>query len=210
VSLRTIVTQAQVNLAAIHYHFGSKEALFEAVFARRASAIATEREASLAKLSEGDTLPSIEQVLRAFLEPGLRPERPTESMTGGAVFARLRARLMADDTEFSRALQAKYFDNASSGFVVLLRQLLPHLSQAELYWRFHFMLGSMMYQMAGVDRICQLSKGRFSAADNRVALDRMVALFSAAFRRPEDGAVPAARTASRRLSGAKPQRNLSR
>src|SRR5690554_3439746 len=33
-SLRTITSKARVNLAAVNYHFGSKKALIQAVFAR--------------------------------------------------------------------------------------------------------------------------------------------------------------------------------
>ncbi len=49
-SLRVLTKAAGVNLAAVHYYFGSKEALLDAVLERRAEAVNLERLASLARL----------------------------------------------------------------------------------------------------------------------------------------------------------------
>ena len=43
VGLRAITAEAEVNLASIAYHFGSKDGLLEALFAQRAAPIAHER-----------------------------------------------------------------------------------------------------------------------------------------------------------------------
>jgi len=196
VSLRTIVADASANLAAIHYHFGSKEALFEAVYARRARVIADDRLHRLQEIAAAGKTPTVEAVIEAFLVPGIRDDIPRRS--GGATFARLRARLMADDSEFGRALQAKYFDESSKAFLVVLATLLPHLPARELHWRFHFMLGAMMYQMAKVNRIEQLSDGKFSAADVNVGLDRLVAFFAYGFKAPVDLGIQLATPLSRR------------
>src|SRR5689334_6672408 len=70
-SLRTITSAAGVNLAAIHYHFRSKEALLEAVVSRRADAVNSRRLEILDQLRKdagGRPLP-LEQIFEAFLGP---------------------------------------------------------------------------------------------------------------------------------------------
>ena len=81
VSIRTIVTAAGVNLAALHYHFGSKEQLLSEIFAARAKPIAEERMRLLAEINL-DHAPSIERILEAFLRPASQSV-PT-AVSGGA------------------------------------------------------------------------------------------------------------------------------
>src|SRR5882762_8389834 len=71
VSLRAIIADAKVNLAAIHYHYRSKEALFDAVILRRLEPINRERLALLDSYEK----PTLEQVLEAFLAPAFRKSR---------------------------------------------------------------------------------------------------------------------------------------
>src|SRR6266852_6889178 len=68
VSLRAIIADAKVNLAAIHYHYRSKEALFDAVILRRLEPINRERLAILDSYEQ----PTLEQILEAFLAPAFR------------------------------------------------------------------------------------------------------------------------------------------
>ena len=71
-SLRAIVREADVNLAAIYYHFRSKEELFIVVVKRVAQPIVREQLRQLKILEESEKLPSIPEVLTAFVTPPLR------------------------------------------------------------------------------------------------------------------------------------------
>ena len=76
-SLRSIIAEAGVNLAAVHYHFHSKEALLEAVILRRSVPANQERLALLdrfEKAAEGKPVP-LEKVIEAFVAPTFRMSR---------------------------------------------------------------------------------------------------------------------------------------
>ena len=91
VSLRRIIAVAGVNLASVHYHFGSKEALIEAILARRIKPLNQERLACLAKAERkaGKAGASLPRILEALIGPTLRLSRDTSR--GGDRFVRLRS-----------------------------------------------------------------------------------------------------------------------
>src|SRR3954471_22630083 len=68
-SLRTIIGDAKVNLAAIHYHYHSKEELLDSVLMRRIEPVNRER---LEMLNACGESPSLEAVLEAFIAPAMR------------------------------------------------------------------------------------------------------------------------------------------
>ena len=91
-SLRQIIGKAKVNLAAIHYHFGSKESLLEAVLARRLVPLNAERLALLDvyERAAGKRAVPLPKVLEALVGPALRLSR--DPGKGGERFMRLLGR----------------------------------------------------------------------------------------------------------------------
>src|SRR2546430_15599341 len=71
-SMRILTAKAGVNLAAVNYHFGSKDALIEAVFRRRLDPMNVARIGELDKLAAAESAPPPDAVLRAFITPRLR------------------------------------------------------------------------------------------------------------------------------------------
>ena len=180
VGLRAISTAANVNLASISYHFGSKEKLVEEVFRRRAEKIAGDRILGLKRaLADPDKTLRLERIVRAFLESGFTGGDTPES---AARFARLRARISTEDTDLARRLLSECFDAGSRQFIAALAELLPDLDDEQVAWRFHSMLGVMVYTMANPGRIQALTEGHCDPSDYLAAVDHLVPIVAAMFR----------------------------
>lgn len=179
-SVRSILAAAGANVAAVHYHFGSKEKLVEEVFRRRAGKIASDRVRGLKRaLADPDKTWRLERILRAFLESGFTGGDTPE---GALRFARLRARISTEDTALARRLLAECFDASSRQFLAALATVLPDLDAVDIAWRFHAMLGVMVYTMANPGRIQQLTDGACDPSDYLDAVDRLVPIVAAIFR----------------------------
>ena len=150
-SMRMITSMAEVNLAAVNYHFGSKEGLLREVFRRRLAWLNRERTAALdvleAKAGGAPLKPS--QVLEAFFGTLLRIGE--DDSLGGMTFLRLLGRTLTDPAEFIRAFFAKEYAEVLERYKHALFRALPDVPKAEIVWRLHFMLGAMSYAIAGTD-----------------------------------------------------------
>ncbi|WP_291987331.1 TetR/AcrR family transcriptional regulator [Candidatus Accumulibacter sp. ACC007] len=150
-SMRVITTRADVNLAAVNYHFGSKEALLREVFRRRLSWLNRERlyalDALEAEAAGAPLKPS--QILEAFFGTLLRiGEHPS---LGGMTFLRLLGRTLTEPAEFIRTFFASEYAEVIDRYKQALYNALPDVPKAEIVWRLHFMLGAMSYAIAGTD-----------------------------------------------------------
>jgi len=149
-SLRGITTDAGVNLAAVNYHFGSKEGLIQAVFRRRLDALNTERLGRLERVeaTAGDGKPHLRAALEAFIVPALEMSHDPEH--DGVVFMRLLARVMSERDRALRAFLADRYGHVIKRFADVLGRALPELSDEDLFWRLNFVVGALTYSMAEV------------------------------------------------------------
>ncbi len=136
-SLRSIAIEAKVNLAATHYHFGSKEGLFAATVHRHIKPITEKRFQALdALLSSAEPL-TVENIMKAFLSPLV-------DASISKVLPRLMGRVFGEPEFISRPLLEQEFGATSSRFIDALQIALPDVDLIDLQWRFHFTLGSMI------------------------------------------------------------------
>ncbi len=142
-SLRHIIAEAGVNLAAIHYHFGSKQELLDELVMRKAGPVNEERLAMLdrAEAEAGPGGPSLEQVLAAFFLPMARVADQNPR------FGRLMGRIYAEGLLLP--VVHRNFQPVIARFFPAMRQALPGLSHEEFAWRVHFMIGAMAHTMCG-------------------------------------------------------------
>lgn len=136
-SLRAIASLSGVNLAAAHYHFGSKEALFEAAIHRRVRPINEIRLQALDQLEAGTGVISVQSILAAFFKPF------TQGDVSSSV-PQLIGRIYGEPKFITKALLEREFGVVVSRFSGALARALPEVDEAEILWRFHFMIGSMI------------------------------------------------------------------
>jgi AcrR family transcriptional regulator len=179
-SLRSVTAEAGVNVAAVHYHFGSKEALLSAVIGRRIAPVNEKRLKLLDQLEArlGSTPPSVEQILETFLVPAL--ELPADMSRDGSNPRRVVGRIYSEPVEVIHPLLTKQFGALVRRYLVALEQALPELPRSELIWRFHFMIGAMTHVIAGNHELGPAI--RVSPATSRASVRRMVDFLAAGFR----------------------------
>ena len=181
VSVRDITTAAGVDVALIHYHFGSKPLLFESVFMRRAELLNTERlrrlEAVVAR-HRGGAAP-VEDIIDAFTHPLL--DRSERGDPGWKAYFALIAQVN-NSKEFGGLMMTRYFDPVVHAFIGALRRTMPDCTERDLFWSYHFLSGALTLTFAETGRIDNLSRGVCRSNDLDSVHERMVPFIAAGFR----------------------------
>ncbi len=143
-SLRLLTEQAKANLAAVNYHFGSKENLLHAVIERHLTPLNAERRTRLEEVMrcsrEQSQRPAVANLLRAFIQPPLefRSTNPA-----AREFLTLVGRSWNDPDQTVRRCVVSLGLPIFQYFSECLRQALPDLPQPVLQTRLQFLIGAM-------------------------------------------------------------------
>ncbi len=143
-SLRQVTGHADVNLAAVNYHFGSKDNLVTEVFRRRMDEMSRARLQQL-QAAQAQAPTQLEAVLRAFIEPALALSLDRQ---GGGAFVRVLARAYAERNERLRRFLSDNYGHVPREFSRVLAECLPDLDRETLHWRLDFLAGALTYAMA--------------------------------------------------------------
>ena len=173
-SMRQITGEAGVNLAAVNYHFGSKESLMQEVFRRRLDWLNEERLRVLneMELAAGDNPLKPSQIVDGFFGTLLR--MADDEARGGVTFLRLLGRTLTDPSEFIRTFLANEYAGVMERYKAALFKALPDVPKAEIVWRFHFMLGAISYAIAGTDALRVVTDWQIEPSDSFDRTDRLV------------------------------------
>ncbi len=147
-SLRQLTSAAGVNLAAVNYHFGSKDRLIEEVFRRRLDELNGRRMAALSRIA-GQSETNLEDVLAAFIKPALDLSHDGN----GSLFMRVLARAFAEHDDTLRKFLSENYGHVMRQFTAEFARLLPDLSKEELYWRVDLVTGALTHAMSGFGMI---------------------------------------------------------
>lgn len=183
-SLRAIIGAAGVNLAAVHYHFGSKEALLASLLARRFQPLNELRLGLLDGLEAAHPrgpLP-LAAVLDALIGPAIRMSG--DAGQGGEVFMALAGRLFSEPNERVQEVFNSQFREVAQRFHGALQRALPKLPPTELHWRIHFLIGTLAHTMCGGDRLVFFSRGQCDPGDKDAVIRRLVAYNAEGLRAP--------------------------
>ncbi|AJY28170.1 bacterial regulatory s, tetR family protein [Burkholderia thailandensis 34] len=183
-SMRQITSRAAVNLAAVNYHFGSKEALIHAMLSRRLDQLNEERLRILDRF-DAQLGPHVtcEHVLGAMFIPALQASR--DPQRGGRAFLRLIGRAYTDPSAFVRNFLTAHYASVAGRFFDAFQRALPNLPRAELGWRLHYAIGALSGALAGAETeslIDEFTQGRTMNDVQMIA--RLSALIVAALKAP--------------------------
>jgi AcrR family transcriptional regulator len=180
VTLRDIVAAAGVNLAAVNYHFGSKDELIAELFISRSLATNRERLNELRRAEQqGGGRAEISAILRALVGPTLRgclgPDRERSPA------ARFMIRASIEAVAPIRRIKNREIDHLKK-FAAAMRRSLPSCADVELYWGLHFALAMAHQTIRDSERLTRLSEGLCDLGDVEAMIERIVALSAMALR----------------------------
>ena len=181
VTIREVAREAGVDTALVHYYFGSKRELFDAVFLRRAEVWNSERVDAVNRYAReaGPGGMTLEGLLEAFLRPPFQ-----WSLKGGPGwkhYSALVAQTNANPT-FGGETMARYFDPAIRRLIELIKEVMPDAREVDLYWAYHMLSGALTLTLGETGRLDRLSGGIARSGDLESACDYMVRFAAAGFR----------------------------
>jgi len=183
-SLRDITGEADANLAAVNYHFQSKEGLLSAIFERFVGPVNRERLETLdaieARVGRGPA--DIEELLQAFLGPAFCRRR--ERGVDGARFMRLAGRMHSETDEHLRSILLSQFQEVARRFGKAFRKALPHLDENEVHLRTHFLVGAMAHTLLWSENMPGPPFGRRRTVPPEEALEGLVRFAAAGLAAP--------------------------
>ena len=178
VTMRDIVAAAGVNLAAVNYHFGSKDELLAELFVSRSTVLNKERFAELKSVQEsGGGRASVAAILHALAAPPLRwclsPDRQQSAA------ARFMTRASTETVPPIKKIVDREFRHLQR-FADALIEALPNRSEADIYWGLHFTLAMIRQTVTDRERLRKLSGGACDMDDTEAIITRIVVAGNAA------------------------------
>ncbi len=179
VTTRQVASEAGVDTALIHYYFGAKRELFDAVLLRRAEILNRDRaEAMTAYEAAHPQTMTAEGIIAAFVDPLI--ERAHSGGQGWKNYCALVAQVN-NTPAWGGETMHRFFDPVVHQLVETLKRALPDAELPDLYWCYQFLTGSMMLTVSETGRIDQLSDGQCHSSDLDAARQRLYAYCAAGF-----------------------------
>ncbi|WP_417665496.1 TetR/AcrR family transcriptional regulator [Pseudidiomarina sp.] len=167
-SLRQITADAEVNLASVNYHFGSKKALIQAVMARYLEVLMPALSQELDGLAQ-KTQVTTRDVFDCFRNP-LNELRHVRKH-GPTIFLSLLGFAYADIQGHLRRYTMDHFGDVMQNLLAALHVANPNLSPVDMFWRLHFVLGATVFAQVSGPALREIAAADFGEA---IAADQMI------------------------------------
>jgi AcrR family transcriptional regulator len=180
VTVRAVAVECGVDSALVHYYFGTKQELFDAVFARRSAMINQDRLDAMGRYEEeyGDGM-TVEGVAAAFLMPLL--DRARHRDPGWKNYFALLG-LVNNSRGWGADTMTSNFDPVVRRFIGLLQRVLPQAATEDLFYSYHFLTGALCLTLSDTGRLDRLSEELALPSDMAAIAPRMIAYAAAGFR----------------------------
>ncbi|MEM8663514.1 MAG: TetR/AcrR family transcriptional regulator [Pseudomonadota bacterium] len=177
-SIRDVAGAAGVQLHAVGYHFGPKEALFDAVVARRAAIMTDLRQQALAimRAAAGAAPIAIAELVRAYVSPFIHSAGHGEP--GWRNYAALMGRLA--NSPLGTEIIARHYDGTARAYIAEFRRTLPDADATETVDAFLHMVAAMLSICARTGRSERLA-GPASRHSIAQSLETLVRFHTAGF-----------------------------
>ncbi|WP_298445396.1 TetR/AcrR family transcriptional regulator [uncultured Ferrimonas sp.] len=176
-SLRLITSKAEVNLASVNYHFGSKKELIQAVLARYLDHSMPAMLQALARLAKQPQL-TLEDVFEALVEPLMSANEVRQN--GTAIFLQLLGRGYIESQGHLRWFVTTNHGEVLSSLSRVVNRAAPHVSPVEVFWRLHFTLGTLVFTMSSFDALADIAKVDYDQSNNVESVLRRIIPYLAA------------------------------
>ena len=170
VSLRMITDRANVNLASVNNHLGSKEELIGAVVDDIVRPV-NERRLSLLSLIDYTTQDPIRKIIHAFIDPVFDL---SDSGNDDNKYYKLISRCIASRDERVSSIIIKQFPEVLAQFVSALTKALPSINSNSAHLKIMFMAGALAHSLFHYENLLLISEGRFDLNSTEVLKSELV------------------------------------
>lgn len=172
-TMRAITGKADVNLAAVNYHFGSKQSLLEEVIKRRIIPLNRIRREKIGEVRliarDKGRVPEIRDIMHAFIEPTLQFK---DSSRGAENFFTFIGRSFTDPDDTVRQVFLKFITPMIQLLFETISESLPDLSREMIFWRLMFSIGALFHTI----NVCGNVKADFMGIKTETDADSLVNL----------------------------------
>ena len=179
VTLRDITGVAEVNVAAVNYHFGSKEKLFEEIQCRYIAPVNRERLCMLESVTQSGRVASVREILEAFMRPLLTVVKRSEMSE--RLFFKLMGRCIADGPSGMPDAMLPEFKRVAEAYTQALMAAIPGMCAEMVLWRLHYTFGVMAQTLLHGELLIKLTHGVCGEPDVEVQFQNMIEFCEAGF-----------------------------
>ncbi|WP_028118106.1 TetR/AcrR family transcriptional regulator [Ferrimonas senticii] len=170
-SLRLITSKAEVNLASVNYHFGSKKELIQAVLARYLDHSMPQMLQALNQLDSRANL-RLDEVFEAMVAPLMTANNVRHN--GTVIFLQLLGRGYIESQGHLRWFVTTKHGEVLQQMARLIDRAAPHVTPVEVFWRLHFSLGALVFTMSSFDALADIAAADFEQHNNVESVLRRV------------------------------------